>query len=363
MSRQIAIVIESMGGGGAQHVAAVLANAWVADDQQVALITMQPAALDRFRLDERIHRIVMGGVGASTNAVAAIWANLIRIARLRAAIRGSGADIVLSFIGTTNVLTVLASLGLRRRIVIAERNDPARQSLGRTWDWLRRVIYRRADLVIANSRGAIEAMSGYVPRERMIWLPNPLRTAPKNSGADVPRTSPFFLAVGRLDRQKAHDILLDAFARICSDLPNWQLMVLGDGRLRDKLIEQASTLKLGARVQFAGFVDDPFPWYRAATIFVHPAVHEGLPNAVLEAMSEGLPVIVTDAQEGLREIVSDGVSGVVVPAGDSGSVARAMLTLACEADLRRRLGEGARRAIEPFRADSVVAAWSRAVLQ
>jgi glycosyltransferase involved in cell wall biosynthesis len=88
-----------------------------------------------------------------------------------------------------------------------------------------------------------------------------------------------------------------------------------------------------------------------------------MPNAVLEAMSEGLPVVVNDAQTGLRDVVRDGVTGVVVPAGKAAPLAQAMLALARDAELRRRLGEQARLALAPFHADAAIAAWRKALVQ
>ncbi len=363
MSRHVAIVIESLGGGGAQHVATTLANAWVAQGMSVTIITFQSAETDKFQLDQRIHRVVIGGMGDSLNTLIALIANVARLIRLRAALRQSGADLILGFVGSTNILTILASLGLGRRVVISERNDPERQSLGRCWNLLRRALYRRADLVIANSRAAIDAMAAYVPRDQMIWLPNPLRQAPNERNSASLPSGPFFLAVGRLTAQKAYDVLLAAFASISNKLPDWQLVILGDGPLRIELLTKAANFNVGPRVQFVGYVGNPFPWYRNAKIFIQSARHEGMPNTVLEAMSEGLPVVVSDAQVGLREVVRDGVTGVVVPASQAAPLAQAMLKLAHDPELRRRLGEQARAALEPFQTDTAVAAWQEALVQ
>jgi glycosyltransferase involved in cell wall biosynthesis len=227
------------------------------------------------------------------------------------------------------------------------------------WKLMRHLFYRRADLVIANSRAAIDAMSRYVPAAHMTWLPNPLRTAPGSDGARY--DGPFFLAVGRLTGQKAYDVLIAAFAEIGKLLPGWRLVILGDGPLRDDLTRLSAALGVSEHVQFAGHVGDPFAWYRAAKVFVHAARYEGLPNAVLEAMSEALPVVVTDAQPGLRDFVRDGESGIVVGVDSIPALADAMIRLAKDEGLRRRLGDAARDAVTPCRPDRVVAAWSAAL--
>ena len=357
----VAIVIESLGGGGAQHVAATLANTWAAGGFDVTVITFQGVESDVFRLGPHVRRTVVGGRADSAGAAAAIVANLRRIRTLRAALKGSAAQTIVAFIGSTNILTILASSGLGLRVIVSERNDPARQSLGKVWDFLRRLLYRRAELVVANSRAAIGVMAAYVPPSKLRWLPNPLRAASGQEGERIV-SQPFFLSVGRLDRQKGHDILLTAFATVAGRLSRWRLVVLGGGPLRTDLENLASKLAISERVRFAGYVADPFPCYRQAAALVHPARFEGMPNVVLEAMSVGTPVVVTDAQAGLEGIVRHGETGLVVPVGSSEALGNAMLRLAAEADWRDRLGEAGQEAVAVFRADRAIAAWTELLM-
>jgi glycosyltransferase involved in cell wall biosynthesis len=86
-----------------------------------------------------------------------------------------------------------------------------------------------------------------------------------------------------------------------------------------------------------------------------------MPNAVLEAMSQGRPVIVSDAQTGLAGIVRDGETGLVVPVESVDALAKAMITLTANAELRRRFGEPGREAVAPFQPDRAIAAWTQAL--
>lgn len=362
MNTSVAIVIESLGGGGAQHVASTLANAWAAAGISVTVITFQEPATDVFKLDPRVKREVIGGVGASSGALSALWANIDRVRRLRAALKRCKTDVVIGFVASTNVLTILAGQGLGCRMIVSERNDPVLQSIGRAWSTLRRLFYRRADLVVANSRAAIEAMRAYVPAERLLWLPNPLRTPPESDAPSAPPIAgPFLLSVGRLSPAKGYDVLLAAFARLHVRRPDLHLAILGEGPLRGTLEAQAKALGLSDRVRFAGYVSDPFPWYRAAMALVHPARFEGLPNVVIEAMSVGLPVLVSDAQSGLRDFVRNGETGLVVKTDGPAALVDAMAMLADDPALRRKLGDAGGAAVELCRADKAVAAWTEAL--
>jgi glycosyltransferase involved in cell wall biosynthesis len=356
----IAIVIESLGGGGAQHVASTLANHWVANGLAVTAITFSEAGSDVFQLDDRVrphrHRRQRSVRQPACRASRQCRAH----SRSAAAICTSGADTVLSFVGSMNVLTILASSGLGKRVIISERNDPARQTLGRIWDRLRHLLYRRADLVVANSQSAIATMKNYVPARKLLWLPNPLRRA-GDAGKPLAARNPFFLAAGRLDAQKAYDVLLAAFAEVARERDGVELVILGDGPLRQTLKAQARELKVPDRVTFMGRVDDPFPWYRAAIALVHPARFEGMPNAVLEAMSEGLPPVVSDAQEGLRGLVQDGRSGLVVPVESVPALSAAMRKLMNEPQTRAALSSGARASVEA-QLSGALERWTDAVL-
>jgi len=352
-----ALVIESLGGGGAQHVASTLANRWAAAGRRVCIITLQGPETDVFALDPSVRRIVIGGARPSSSAWAGLAANLRRIAALRRALRESRAPVAIGFVGATNVLLVLAAMGLCLRTIVGERNDPERQILARPWNLLRRLVYPLAGTITANSAEALESLARFVPRRKLALAPNPLREAP--SAERAAKTGPTVLAVGRLHPQKGFDLLLEAFARARVKFPDWRLVVLGEGDLKDQLRDQARALVIGDAVDWRGFVPDPFPWYRAADIFVLPSRYEGTANALLEAMSCGLPVVASEAAA--RGLLKDGETGLVTPAGDTDALAAALGRLMDAPDLRAKLGAAARGQVAALGPDRAVAAWDKIV--
>ncbi|MBI5239990.1 MAG: glycosyltransferase [Elusimicrobia bacterium] len=151
---------------------------------------------------------------------------------------------------------------------------------------------------------------------------------------------PLLLAMGRLDEQKGHSVLLDAAARLKG--PNRpRCAVVGDGPLRDRLRRQAARLGLERAVQLPGERADVRAWMNAADVFVLPSLWEGLPNALLEAMALGLPVAASRV-DGVPEAVTDGTDGLLVEPADPGALAAALGSLLADPDLRRRLGAAAR---------------------
>jgi glycosyltransferase involved in cell wall biosynthesis len=108
-------------------------------------------------------------------------------------------------------------------------------------------------------------------------------------------------------------------------------------------------------------VTDPHAFYHAANFFVLPSRVEGTPNALLEAMSCGLPVIVSDGAPGPLELVEDGVTGLVVPVNDAAALAAALRRLASDGELRSRLGEAARARVSEYDLPRALAAWESVV--
>ena len=358
----VALVIESLESGGAQRVVTILANAWAQRGIRVTVVTMAARDTDFYTLDSLVARQTIGRAGRAVGLVGRVSANLRQMLALRHTLRTLQPYAVVSFIMQTNVLTIIATTGLPCHVVVSERNDPLRQLYSKHWRLLRRLLYRRAHVITANSHSAIETMRAYVPRSKLAYVPNPLLVRPIPCTRRAPdKAAPFILAVGRLHEQKGHDVLLPAFARFVGRSAGWRLRILGDGPLRGDLQVQATELGVDGQVDWQGVVADPFPHYETATIFALPSRYEGIPNALLEAMNCGLAVVVSNGSPGPLEFVSDEVTGLVVPVGDVEALTAALDRLARDDALRRRLGEAARARVAGLASDKVLLDWERVI--
>lgn len=353
----VAVVIESMGGGGAQQVASRLLSNWVERGDRPALITFQSPETDKISVPEVIERRTVGNFGVSQGLWQAVIANWRRALFLRKAIRKSQARTVVSFMTATNVLAIVAAIGLNVRVIVSERNDPARQKLGRFWAIMQRLTYPLAWRVTANTNAALQMMSGYVRKAKLMLVPNPLR--PDLGAPPEFSEPPFILAVGRLHLQKNYPSLLRAFAK--ADLPGWRLRILGDGPERDNVEALANQLGLSDRLDLLGYVKDPFPHYRAARIFIMVSSYEGSPNALWEAMSSGLPTVISDSIVGATEMVENGRHALVVAAGDESALSTALVTLARNKALSQFIGEQAALLTKRFANDIVFGIWDKAI--
>ncbi|WP_030751329.1 glycosyltransferase [Streptomyces griseus] len=193
---------------------------------------------------------------------------------------------------------------------------------------------------------------------RRLGLPSEVRVAAVPNGVPAPAvpaadpSSRIVVAAGRLTRVKRYDVLVDAFAELAGDHPDWTLRIYGSGDavqdLRGPLSRRIEAHGLGGRVRLMGEVHPMEPEWAKGSIAAMTSEREAFGMTIVEAMRCGLPVVAADCPHGPREIVEDGVDGRLVPVGDPGAVARALGGLMADEELRAAAGRAARTASERF---------------
>ncbi len=351
---KIVFVNSSLGVGGAERVLTTLANAWVEKGREVSIIVLSPSA-PVYPIDERIKVQALYLSKPSWHILHGLWMNLRRALTLRRAIVAENAETVLAFGTETNVVTIMATIGLRCRVVVSERCDPAFYPESKVWRGFRRVMYPMADAIVAQTSRAAASLRPWLG-DMVGVIPNPVTPpCPISKVQDV--HSPFILAAGRLVHQKGFDLLVEAFAHLARDFPRRRLVILGEGEEREPLLAQARALGVSDKLFLPGVVEAPGDYMAQADLFVLPSRFEGFPNVLGEAMASGLPVIAADCPSGPAEIVRNGHDGLLVPPEDVDSLTTAMRQFAEDRGLCQRLGGNARAITERFSLDRVVTAW------
>lgn len=351
---KLLFVISSLGCGGAERAMSELASYWARTGCAVTVVTLtNNDENDFYLLDPAIHRLRPVVDAMPTNSK--VLRNLQRLSMLRRVIADVRPAAVVSFIDVTNVMTLLATRGLRMRVIVSERTDPARNpTVGRLWRIGRKLTYQWADFVV----GQTEAASEWLRRHcgaRAIVIPNALRELGDPAG---PREQ-LVLSIGRLDALKGHDMVLRAFARTRKAFPDWRLHILGEGPERAALEGLIASLGLQGSAILQGAVSDVEGWLGRASIVAQGSRLEGFPNALLEAMGMGAAVISTDCRSGPGELIEHEQNGLLVPVDDAEAMTTGMLDLMGSADLRERLGLAAIAVRERFSERRVMALWGR----
>ncbi len=214
--------------------------------------------------------------------------------------------------------------------------------------------YRRCDWLVANTEDLVDhILAGGWPRARVRYLPNFVADAPAPAAArgdfDTPADAPLLFALGRLHRNKAFDVLLDALAA----LPGVWLWLAGEGPEAAALRARAERLGVSGRVRFLGWRDDVAPLFAAADVFVCPSRHEPLGNVVIEAWARRRPVVAAAAQ-GPSALIEPGASGLLAPVDDAAALAGEIRRLLDDPALAARLAEAGRRTFEARFSEPVV---------
>src|ERR1051326_76897 len=236
-------------------------------------------------------------------------------------------DTILSTVIYLNAMLMLARPFLpgRPRILLREASLPSAflaqgARYPRILKWMYRQLYPRADQIICLCDAAINDMVEHlgISRDKLVRIYNPvdvemLRRLAEDAESPYIGSGPHVMAMGRLQREKAYDVLLRAFSSVLKTFPQAQLSILGEGPLEIQLKEKAAELGVDHAVTFPGFQKNPWPYVKHADLFVLASRFEGLPNALLEALALGVPVVATDCPGGVREIQRSARAIVIVP--------------------------------------------------
>ena len=345
----IAFVINEMAGGGAERVISVLANHMVEYDIEVSIL-MTAGGRVEYELDPRV-RVIQVGEKAAGNPL-----NLIhRISMLRNKMKRGNFDVVIAFAADTGLYTLLANAFLKNKLYMSERCDPASYN-HKLLMW---IAYFGAKKVIFQTNDAREYFSGKIKNNGVI-IPNPLNTSLPSPYCGLRKKE--IVAVGRLEPQKNYNLLIDAYSIFHVSHPDYSLHIFGKGYLKEELLLRCRALKLQDSVVLEGFCSDVNSRIREAAMYVMSSDFEGMPNALMEAMALGLPVISTDCPVGgPRECISDGENGLLVKCNDVKGLADAMSKLADDIEFAAELGKKAMAIREQYDVQTICGKWLEAI--
>lgn len=349
---KILLLVSSMHAGGAERVAATLVNAWTDRGDTVTLVpTYSSKGSCFYPVSDAVNLVWLADrAGTRRGGALAAWA---RLRALRALIIEQQPDVVVSFLTNVNVAAILATkvLGkLKVPLIVCERTNPVVETTtGRVWRHARRWLYPRADMVTVQAEDTVAPFGRQVPGiKHLNVIPNPLPPELLNAPlVDTQAVTPRkrLLAMGRLVPAKQFDLLIDAFAELAGDFPEWDLWIWGEGPDRDSLQARVAAAGLRDRIELPGRTDAPWEALSEGQAFVLSSAVEGFPNVLLESMALGLPCVAFDCPSGPREMTRDGQDALLVPAADQAKLTAALRRVLSDAALRHALGARAAQSV------------------
>lgn len=343
--KRIAFILGSMNRGGAERVISLLANNYAAKDWKVDIIVLLSGKCG-YKLNENIKIISLAEKGKSRISQLPCW-----LLGIRRYLKNNKPNTILSFAARINIIVAIAGLGIKKHLVVSERNDPAADGRSVFVRLATNIIYKMVQKVVFQTKWAQSCFPESV-RKNSVIIYNPISVNEKSLGLK----SKIIISAGRLENQKNHSLLIDAFKPIHDSYPEYKLYIYGEGTLRDSLERKVQNLGLSGAVMMPGNIENIHHKLAQAEMFVLSSNYEGLSNALLEAMMMGLPCISTNCA-GSNEVIEDGVNGLLVPIGSTSKLTEAMRRIILDKKFANQLGYNAAKSSFIFDSVNVIKQW------
>ena len=351
-TKNIDFYISSLSGGGAEHVLINLADGFQQRGNNVTITSLErreqfytvPKQIEVFRYDHTKYK----GAVSFIKDILAVRKQL----KYRADV-----DVSISFLGRTNMVLSLASIGLKKKTIICDRNNLAQKYSRIVFAALCRV-YSLADILVVQTNEIKSVYPQYLQKKIRV-LENPLDFVEMDKQcideAIVKENT--IISVGRLEKQKDYRTLIDAFSLIADKYPEWNIRIFGKGKMQEEIQGWIDGKELTNRILLCGTTHRPFYEMKKSKIFILSSFFEGFPNVLCEAMYAGLPCIATSCMSGPRDLNKDNETGILVSVGDSVQMAQKMELLINSKDERERLGKNAYVDIQRLESNKVYVRW------
>ncbi|MBS6711884.1 MAG: glycosyltransferase [Ruminococcus sp.] len=348
---KIALYIDSMQRGGAQRVMSVLSSHFLQYENEVLMIN--DVLLNHeieYPLANGIKRIILER--KSNNP---ILNNYNRVKQLRKIVKQEKVDIILSFLGPTNQRMLVATLGLRVKKFVSVRNDPTIEYGKGIKKIVANILFLLADGTVFQTEEARSYFSKRIQKKSKVIF-NPVAELFYDQKWNCARSD--IAVVGRLQPQKRPDLAVKAFAEIADEFPETKLVFYGAGELEDTIWGLSKQFEIDDRVTVYGNTNEIAKKLSESALFMMCSDFEGMPNALMEAMAIGVPVISTDCPcGGPRSLIQNDMQGILVPCNDVISLANALRKVLGNLMLQKDMSVRERQRAFSFRTPIILEIW------
>lgn len=336
---KLALVAYLHGAGGAERQITLLANVMAKRGHEVHFLVLAEYC-KRYPISDKV--IVHDLIYAENEGLHPI---IGRYMALKRAYKDIKPDITIHYNLQSAYLTLAMPKKIYCKAIYSERGDPYDKEysglLGKIRDW----TVKGMDGLVFQSEGARDFFDEKI-RAKSVVIHNSVEVPVDKYPVPLNRRK-CIVSAGRLHEQKNYDLLIDAFAKIASDFPEYELVIYGDGDLRESLQKKIHDYGLNERISLLSACKDLWDKIKDASLFVLSSDFEGMPNALMEAMALGIPSVSTDCRPGgARTLIEDGVNGFVVPRMDIDALAEKMKYVLEHPEVAKTISEGGRKIAE-----------------
>lgn len=361
---KILFCINSLVKGGAERVISNLANYFIGDNQ-VAIMTLTNEEI-KYELDKKIniikldkHKTIKNGL---IRKITFLPKNIRRIFLMRKKIDEVNPDIIISFLPQTSFLVLYNKKFNNKKVIVSVRNDPKIEYKSYIYKILMKKLYPAADGFVFQTSEAKEYFNNILTCESEI-IPNPVNPIFFCKPYDGHRKKNI-VSVGRLEEQKNFELLIDAFSLISKKYNEYKLIIFGEGSKRKSLEKKIENLNLTSKVFLPGVENNIKEKIYDSAMFVMTSDFEGMPNALMEAMALGIPVISTDCPcGGPRELIVNEYNGILIEKGNLEDTQKGMEKIITDEKFAEKIGENAYETSKKLNPDLINQRWKEFILK
>ena len=347
--KKILFIVGNMSRGGAQRVISILSSQYANKGWNVKIVTLLSDEVG-YKISEKIKIIDISKKSRS------YWTRIFFWTRnLRKVLKKENPDIIVSFVGRINLITIIANAFLNNRMVVSERNDPAYDNRGVLMSKVCEIAYHFSDLVIFQTNYQKNFFKT-IKNEKCTVIGNPI-SLPEYLEE---HNSYNIVSVGKLLPQKHHDLLIKAFAKISYKYMETDVIICGDGILEKQLKDQANDLGVSNRIHFLGNISNVQEIMKNEKIFVMCSYYEGMSNALLEAMRCGM-ICVTSRWNGVEDIIEHGYNGFIFEQDDILALVNILENILLEKIDSTRIVKNAQLTVRKYATDNIMNQWIDAI--
>jgi N-acetylgalactosamine-N,N'-diacetylbacillosaminyl-diphospho-undecaprenol 4-alpha-N-acetylgalactosaminyltransferase len=375
MKKTLSILIYSLGSGGAERQVSILLKE-LHNKYNITLVLMNDTIF--YEIPENVEVIFLEKSKPFENGIK----KLLKLPFLGYKYSKIESDVSLSFMNRPNYINVFSKIfGKKSKFILSERIAPSQEYKtnflkDRISRFLIRKLYKKADLIIPNADGIkFDLINNFKIYENIIkTIYNPINLEKienlKNEENDIKFDKFSFITIGRLEKQKNHNLLIESFSKLKIDA---KLYIIGEGELREELELKIEKLNLTDKVFLLGIQKNPYKFLNNADCFVFSSNYEGFPNVLLEALACGLPIISTDCLSGPREILAPRSEyknikdieiakyGILVPVNNAEKLAKAMKVIYEDNELRYNFKNKAKKRAKDFEVKKIIKEWKKII--
>lgn len=353
---KIGFLINDLDAGGAERATVSLANHFANYGADTKIITFRDCE-SFYPLDEKVeHCKIRFDEIEHTLSLKRLIGAVKRMFTIRSYIRSLELDVLIGMSFSMTWYAVFATIFTATKSVGTERNNPYKYKATKVNTILRKVFYRLCNGYIFQTKKSAEFFTDTL-RNTDIIIPNAIFNETVYELSPPQKREKIICAVGRLTEQKRFDLMIDAFAKITEQIPEYKLIIFGEGELRASLENQIQKLGLQNKVYLPGKNSDAVKVVNRSSLFVLSSDLEGMPNVLIEAMAMGVPCVSTRCDMGPEELIDNNINGILVSVGNSDEIADAILRIIKNPDLAKKLSLNARHLLNTHSIEHISDKW------